>query len=277
MKADLHCHSYYSDGAHSPEYLLDRAISRGITHLALTDHDCVEGGLVLRNSVKPAGLTLIDGVEISALWGTVEVHIVGLCIDPLNPALNEVLTTQQQRRYSRVSEISKAMEKADILGLEHYIKKLPCCAPGRRHISEFLIKSGKYNKVKTAFRQISRGGRFYVPPQWCSLKQAVEAIKIAGGLAILAHPHRYPISKSKMASLLTAFSDVKGDGMEVSYSNLDRHIRDTLGEQCAEAGLWASQGSDFHDQDAHWMDLGRIDGLPESCKKNAIWLHPGWH
>ena len=277
MKADLHCHSFYSDGRHPPEFVLERAISRGITHLALTDHDCIDGGLHLHANCGSTAITLVNGVEISAMWKAAEIHVVGLCINFQNNRLNELLIAQQARRRLRINEIASKMERAGITGLEEYIGELPCSAPGRRHVCDFLVANGIYSGPKKAFRQISRGGRFYSSPQWCDLEEAVGAIKAADGLAVLAHPHRYPMSKSKLAGLIAAFRNVGGDGIEVSYSNQDTDIRRRLAEQCVDAGLWASQGSDFHDEDAHWMDLGKIAGLPENCEKNAIWLHPGWH
>ena len=77
MKADLHCHSYFSDGQHPPQLLVDLAVRNDITHLAITDHDCMLDCSDLR---VPPELNLVPGLEISANWNNTEVHVVGLCV-----------------------------------------------------------------------------------------------------------------------------------------------------------------------------------------------------
>ena len=105
----------------------------------------------------------------------------------------------------------------------------------------------------------------------------MNAILAAGGIAILAHPGRYPLSKRKLEALIDVFQAAGGDGMEVSYGNIDPDMRQRLGALAISKQLFCSAGSDFHDSDASWTDLGKYPPLDLETKKNAIWLHPRWH
>ena len=277
MKIDLHTHSHFSDGGHSPQFVAGRARSNGVSHLALTDHDCLEGYLAIEQLVLPDELQLVAGVEISTLWDKQEIHIVGLCINPQHPGLNELLANQQQRRWERLMGFDRKLVKAGISGLDHYVHSLPCRSPGRAHVAHFLADNTRLGTQKKAFRTLTRNGRFYVRPDWCSMPTAVQQIKDAGGIAVIAHPHRYPLSKSRVRRLLQDFRTAGGEAMEICCSNMTRDPITQLAQLCLEFELWASAGSDFHNSSAHWMDIGRLAPFPDSVIKNAIWLHPRWH
>ncbi|MEC8804325.1 MAG: PHP domain-containing protein, partial [Pseudomonadota bacterium] len=95
MKADLHCHSHFSDGQHPPQFLLDRAVANNVSHLAITDHDCLLNCSELK---IPPGLTLVPGLEISASWRAMEIHIVGLGIDAEAKTHQDYFFPHQQKR-----------------------------------------------------------------------------------------------------------------------------------------------------------------------------------
>ncbi|MBL4821345.1 MAG: PHP domain-containing protein [Gammaproteobacteria bacterium] len=277
MNFDLHNHSHFSDGKHSPEFVLNRARQNGVSHLALTDHDCIEGNLELRRLGIPPDIQLISGVEISTVWNNTEIHVVGLCIDPAHPGLQLFLKNQQKKRWLRIQKMQLAMEKNGIGGLTTFLENCGCVSPGRSHVAEFLIRQGKARSHKKAFKSLARNGRYFAAPQWCEIPDAIAHITEAGGLAVLAHPHRYPLSNGKLKRLIQEFKQFGGAAMEVSYSNVSNEVRNLLGTLCMDTELYASIGSDFHDANAKWMDIGRLQALPEMCIKNAIWLHPRWH
>ena len=115
MKPDLHCHSFFSDGKHSPEFLLQRAQELQISHLSITDHDHIT---VLDNSFSELySVKLIPGVEISCQWQGLEIHVVGIGIDAQNEALQLLLRKQRAARKNRISDIAKLLEKHGIKGL----------------------------------------------------------------------------------------------------------------------------------------------------------------
>lgn len=277
MKIDLHTHSYFSDGTHSPQFVIERARRNGVSHLALTDHDCLEGFLATEYIDLPETLHIVSGVEISSLWENQEIHVLGLCLDPRHKGLTELLKSQQQRRQARLEEIDRKLVKAGIRGLVHHMRDQPCCSPGRAHVARFLTEKTALGTRKKAFRTLAKNGRFYVRPDWCSMNEAVHRIREAGGIAVLAHPHRYPLSKSGVRRLLEDFRSAGGEALEICCSNMTRDSVGRLAQHCQEFEFWASAGSDFHSSEAHWMDIGKIPPLPEQAKKNAIWLHPKWH
>ena len=276
MKVDLHCHSYYSDGKHSPAFLISRAIANDLTHLAITDHDCTTAfGTTAEIDQR---IELISGVEISCNWQGKEIHIVGLCIDPLQPQLVRLMTQQQSSRHTRMLQMDEKLQALGTSGLAEYCGSLPSQSYTRNHVANFLVEQGISKNHQKAFKNfLGKRGRIYVDYNWCNMEEAINTIHIAKGLAVLAHPGRYPLGKRQLEALLDDFASAQGDALEVSYGNIDLPTKVKLCELANSRQLYYSVGSDFHDDDAHWTDLGKFPPLDAIAKKNAIWEHPGWH
>ncbi|MED5411574.1 MAG: PHP domain-containing protein [Pseudomonadota bacterium] len=276
MKPDLHCHSCYSDGAHSPDFLYRRAIENGITHLAITDHDCIEA------LVKPIDdyheIQIIPGVEISCEWGTQEIHLVGLCIEHENSQLISLLEQQQKARYCRMQAMDKLLVENGIDGLQDYLNQLPCKAFTRSHVADFLLRSGKVKSKQKAFKRfLGKRGKAYVPFQWEAMVKAIEIVKAANGIAVIAHPGRYSLSLMKLELLISQFKQMGGDAIEVSYGAVQPKMQKKLEDLAEKYSLYVSVGSDFHNADAHWTDIGKYPRVSSSSIKNAVWNHPKWH
>src|SRR5690606_29704271 len=277
MLADLHSHTWLSDGSLAPQALIQRALDNLVTHLAITDHDCTDAFDQLDEQPDLERLTLITGVEISCLWDQREIHVVGLGFDRHDTALQALLQRQQQLRWQRAQDMDIKLQKAGITGLTRYLETLPCRAVSRNHGADFLIDRGVARSKSHAFKQhLGDRGRFRVSAQWCTIAEAVEAIQGAGGLAVLAHPNRYNISNPKLRRLIQEFAAHRGQGMEVSYSNIDPQVMGYMATLCMDNGLWASTGSDFHTPNQQWMDIGKFRRLPAQCADRAIWMHPDW-
>ena len=275
-KADLHCHSYFSDGKHSPEFLLQRARNNAITHLAITDHDCIAACQELGTDYPD--IALIDGVEISCDWNQRELHVVGLCINIADIQLNSLLANQQQQRRLRMQEMDRQLQTLGQAGLWQYLQDLPCIAYTRSHAADFLVQQGISKNRQKAFKtHLGRKGRIYAAPNWCSLQEAVQAIVSSGGIAVLAHPGRYALSWRNLDLLIQDFKAAGGDALETSYGNIQPDVRQRLGTLATNSNLYCSSGSDFHDAEASWTDLGKFPPLDSAAIKNAIWLHPRWH
>lgn len=148
---------------------------------------------------------------------------------------------------------------------------------GRLHIADFLVSQGKVSSKQQAFsKYLAKNGKAYVSAQWCSVGEAVTAIIDSGGVAAIAHPDRYTLSRPRFNRLIDEFVEAGGNGIEVSYSNLNPDVLANLARISREKSLWATAGSDFHSPHHHWMDLGKIRRLPEQCTEQAIWHHPRW-
>lgn len=276
VKADLHCHSHFSDGKHSPEFLLQRAVDNGISHLAITDHDCLD--CHHQELASAAGLTLIPGVEVSCNWENREIHVVGLGIDTSAGDLTRSLETQQQKRKARIRAMHDKLLSLGIKGLDEHMGSLPAVSWTRSHVAEFLVDKGHCRNWEKAFKHyLGRRGKIWVAIDWLTLIEAIQLIRNAGGIAVLAHPGRYSLSRRKLLQLIDVFRLAGGEGLEGSYGNIDPVMRKQLCELAMEHGLYISLGSDFHDADRHWTDLGKMPSLDTMAIKNAIWDHPRWH
>lgn len=276
MHPDLHCHSYFSDGQHSPDYLIERAVANGVSHLSITDHDFVTGPEQI--NCRSDEIQIIPGVEISCQWQSREVHVVGLFIAPENDYLLALLARQREARKVRMIAMEEKLKAHGGEGLISYLQSLPCKSWTRSHVARFLIDNGHCKNWQKAFtRFLSRKGKIYVPFPCCELADATSAIIQAGGIAVMAHPGRYGLSKTRVEKLLIDFKAHGGEALEGSYGNIDPTTRKQLCTLAAQLDLFISVGSDFHDADRHWTDLGKLPDLDSEAKKNAIWCHPKWH
>ena len=275
---DLHSHTKASDGLLTPEELVHRAHEMRVGTLAITDHDTTEAIPAARAEITRSQLplTLISGVEISTLWENHEIHIVGLNIDIENPLMCEFLDEQKNRRNQRAALIAERLEKAHIPGaLEGALRLAGGGAVTRGHFARFLVEAGKANNIADVFKKyLARGKTGYVPPQWCTIEQAIDVIHHSGGKAVLAHPARYNLSAKWLKRLLAWFAEQGGDAMEVAQCQQAPNERTQLATYARQFGLLASQGSDFH-QPCPWIELGRKLWLPAGVEPVwQLWEQP---
>ncbi|MGX5173825.1 PHP domain-containing protein [Aliikangiella sp. IMCC44653] len=261
---DFHCHSNFSDGALTPTDLVQYAVAREIDYLALTDHDSVSGIdealAAAEKSDRP--IQIIAGVEISALTEFGEVHIVGLKINPSNTVLNEALKLQQNERWQRAALIEERLVKAGVTGVLEACKASVKQVVTRSHIAQIMVELNFVKDRQQAFKKyIGKQARIKIPKQWMSLEDAIHLIKQAGGVSVLAHPTRYPLSNRKLSYLIKAFSQAGGDAIELAYPSLTPDKMNWLKIQLNENQLLASSGSDFHYPNLKWTDLGRFPYL----------------
>jgi predicted metal-dependent phosphoesterase TrpH len=272
MRIDLHSHTTASDGRLPPNELIDRALSFNLEVLAITDHDTVDGLGLAHQYINDNDLPikLINGIEISTVWQNKDIHIVGLNIDPANDALQSLIEQQKSHRESRAELIAQRLEKATREGVLDEVKLIAGDAPvTRAHFAKWLVDNGYAKTMQQVFKKyLTRNNPGYVPPTWCSMKDAVDAIHAAGGQAVLAHPGRYDLTAKWIKRLLAAFVEAGGDAMEVAQPQQGQQERRNLADYAIQYKLLASQGSDFH-YPSPWMELGRNLWLPSGVE--AVW------
>ncbi|MDR7895491.1 RNase RNM [Escherichia coli] len=269
---DLHSHTTASDGCLTPEALVHRAVEMRVGTLAITDHDTTAAIAPAREEISRSGLALnlIPGVDISTVWENHEIHIVGLNIDITHPLMCEFLAQQTERRNQRAQLIAERLEKAQIPGaLEGAQQLAQGGAVTRGHFARFLVECGKASSMADVFKKyLARGKTGYVPPQWCTIEQAIDVIHHSGGKAVLAHPGRYNLSAKWLKRLVAHFAEHHGDAMEVAQCQQSPNERTQLATLARQHHLWASQGSDFH-QPCPWIELGRKLWLPAGVE--GVW------
>lgn len=268
---DLHTHSSASDGSLSPAELVRQAHAQGIRLLALTDHDTLSGIAAAQSAAQDCGLRLIPGVEISVSWQNKVVHVLGLNVSPDTPALQQGLAFLAEQREQRAQKMAQDLEKRGLEGVYAAVKALAQGqAPGRVHFARYLVQQGKVRDLRKAFKHyLVRGKPGYVAIQWATLSEAVEWICQAGGLAVIAHPARYKVSRTQLKRLLAEFKTLGGHGLEVVSGSHSRDDNFQMARLAAHFGLLSSAGSDYHGPAHPWQKLGQLPTLPAECR--AVW------
>ena len=270
-KYDLHCHSTASDGSLTPTEVVERAHQQGVSSLALTDHDTINGQAEAATAALINNINFIPGIEISTTWENKCFHIIGLNIDPQNKGLISGIKNLQSLRFERAKKIAFKLEKRRIPNA--YEAVLEAARGGmvtRAHFADFLLKNHYVSTQQEAFdKYLGHGKVAFVSTVWAELDDAIDWINQAGGVAVIAHPLRYRITASWMKRFLTSFKEMGGQGIEVitGRSSADEIRRAMI--YATQYQLAASVGSDFHTPANQWVDLGRLAPLPENIQ--PVW------
>ena len=270
-KYDLHCHSTASDGSLTPAEVIQRAQQMGVTSLALTDHDTINGQAEAAQAALASNINFIPGIEISTTWENKCFHIIGLNIDPEHTALVTGIQKLQILRAERAKKIAMKLEKKRIPdAYESVIKEAKGGMVTRAHFANFLLSNRYVSTQQEAFdRYLGKGKPAFVSTVWAELHDAIDWINQSGGVAVIAHPLRYKMTASWMRRFLSFFKQAGGQGIEVitGRSTPDEIRRAML--YANQYGLSASVGSDFHTPANKWVELGRLAPLPNKIK--PVW------
>jgi predicted metal-dependent phosphoesterase TrpH len=264
MKIDLHCHSYFSDGDLSPTALLQHAVEVGITHLALTDHDTVNGLQEASLAAVQQDIHLINGLELSCSWNGQLLHVVGLGINPEDAELLMGIERNTRLRLERAQSMIEDFDKHGIDLNEEVNNLLNDAVPTRPHFAQALVNLGYAKNKNQAFkRYLVRGKPGFIPMQWPTIQEVGAWIAASGGVGVLAHPLRYKFTRSKLVRLIGEMKEAGISAIEVSNANTDPHQVTALATLAVQHQLLASIGSDFHSSSQPWARLGGAVDLPE--------------
>ncbi len=248
MKIDLHIHTTYSDGAFSPEQVVDTALDCDLNVIALTDHDNILSHKIASDYVKKQGLKLeiIPGVEINTIYKGYEVHILGYFMDVNNSEFQELLKTQQQARVDQTTQIVDLLnKKAGIRVKYEDIKSLVAQGGsiGRPHIARAIVSAGGVANVMEAYaKYINDSSPVYVTRNTVSPHDAVEIINDAGGIPVFAHPIDVDISE-KLTKELVSYGL---RGIEAYHRKHSPAVVEYFSSLAEKYGLIITGGSDFH-------------------------------
>jgi len=241
--ADLHVHTNLSDGTMTPEEVVDEAIRLGVSTISITDHDTVDGVIAAARYGQNKNLHIIPGIELSAYLAPAEIHILGYFIDVNNASLQRILKQANEDRRIRIYSIVEKLRGYNVtIDPEEIFTLAGKASPGRMHIAETIWKHGFCKTIAEAFvRYIGDNGPAYVPKKTLSPQQAIELIKEAGGVAVLAHPGL--MQREQVIEDLVKFG-LKG--IEVYYpSHTPQDVKKFLAI-AKKYNLIATGGSDFH-------------------------------
>lgn len=257
-RVDLHLHTTHSDGSCTPSELVRLAHQAGVTALAVTDHDIMTGVAQATAEGEHYGIEVIPGVEISSMIGQSELHILGYFLDWQDPILNERFTTLRESRHRRNPQI---VERLQALGIDITYDEVRALAGsdsvGRPHIARALMDKHVVSSAKEAFdRFLANGKPAYVPRDLPNPAEAIQWIKAAGGLAVLAHPSWVRLADRSLIELVRELKVAGLDGLEVYYStHASRQTREYL-SLAQHLGLLVTGGSDFHGLTKPDIDVG---------------------
>lgn len=277
QRLDLHVHSTCSDGALSVPDLLERALGADIQTIALTDHDTIKGVETARewlSNNSEASLQLISGTELSCVWQGVTIHVVGLNFDVQNTLLESYLQGLDYARSERAELIASRLEKQGFKGALAGAQAIAGEAQlGRPHFARWLVDAGHCDSMNAAFKRwLGRGKLGDVKVFWPSLEEAVGVVVNAGGVAVLAHPQHYGMTRAKLKRLVFAFAQAGGSALELplgkDHADVALYVRRLLNE----CELSVSLGSDFH-ADSEWGPRLGVD-VAVARNLNPVWA--GW-
>lgn len=259
---DLHSHSTVSDGSYSPSALVALAIERGLSALALTDHDSVAGLPEAEAAAAGTSLRMIRGVEIEISFEPGEFHLLGLRLERLGGELEEVLGQLSRSRDDRNGRILRRMGDA---GFPATMEELRAVAgegaAGRPHIAALLVERKAVRTRQEAFdKYLAKGRPFYESKMCLELGEALRVVKEAGGLAIVAHPLSLFVSWGRLASLMDEWKELGVDGIEAFHPTAKLNHCKRVEKMARDRGFRVTAGSDFHGAIRPDRKLGRTSG-----------------
>ena len=241
--ADLHLHTHFSDGTYSPEELAGHGAEHGLSTMALTDHDTVEGCERMAAACASRGIEFIAASELTAEYGGQELHILGYFLDTQHDRLLSELAKFQEVRQERIRKIVDRLNQIGVkLDAEVVFKIANCRAPGRPHVARALVQEGYCENLDEAFKRFLKKDRAaWVPKFRITAEDAIKLIHEAGGVAVLAHPGLY-----RTDEVIPPMVEAGMDGIECFHSRHSTAVSMHYLQMADQFKLVATGGSDCH-------------------------------
>jgi predicted metal-dependent phosphoesterase TrpH len=249
---------------------MEEAAKHGLSAIALTDHDTVEGLAEASKAARQNGIHFIPGIELEIEWrqeAAGEFHLLGLGISRLSQSFYTAVEELTRRREERNLEIVEKMNQA---GIPASYEEIKACAGesekrghsiGRPHFAAFLVKRKIVKNREQAFRlYIGKGKPFYIPKAGLEFEQAAGAIRDSGGIAVLAHPMSLYTAWGRLPDLIKSLKDRGLDGLEAWHPAAKVSSCERLEELGRKLGLYVTAGSDFHGDARPDRELGITAG-----------------
>lgn len=259
---DLHVHSTCSDGTLDPTRLVEYAAEKGLTAIALTDHDTVIGLPEAFQAAKKCNMELIAGIEFSTVYQERDLHILALDMDYESPLFLEQLHLLQQEREDRNQRMIDLMAADGIdISRKQMAESFGEQIWTRAHFARYLANKGYVKNMWDAFNtHIGDQCKYYVPREKVSSFQMVKFIREMNGIPILAHPYQYHLGEEGLTNLIKMLKRSGLLGIEAIYSTHTGTQESYLRMLARKFDLCISGGSDFHGANKPAIDIGKGKG-----------------
>jgi predicted metal-dependent phosphoesterase TrpH len=260
---DLHTHSNASDGSLTPVQLIQEAAKRGLSAIALTDHDTINGLEDARNEAAIRGIRFIPGIEIEiANKGPGEFHLLGLGLTRPSPAFRDAAAELSRLREARNREILDKMHELSIEATYEEVLALSGGhSVGRPHFATLLVNRGLVKSREQAFsRYLGVGKPFYAPKVGLEFEHAVAIIRESGGIPVLAHPMSLYVAWGRLPDMVKDLKEKGLMGLEAWHPTAKVRSCRRLEELGRSLGLYVTAGSDFHGEARPERKLGITAG-----------------
>ena len=241
--ADLHLHTYFSDGTYSPQELVEQGSRQDLQVLALTDHDTVEGCAGTAEACQAVGIEFIAGTELTAEQDGHEIHILGYLIDVQNRKFLEEIGKFQLVRQNRIREMVQRLNHVNVpLQAEEVFALANCRAPGRPPVARARVQAGLVGSRDEAFERFLKKNRpAWVPKFKMSASDAIELIHQSGGAAVMAHP-----GLNRSDEVIPAMVEAGLDGIECFHTKHSASTAEHYLKIADHFRLLITGGSDCH-------------------------------
>lgn len=259
--ADLHTHTYHSDGTRSPKEVIDVARSHGLSIVAISDHDNLAAFYEIKPHADREGVTLIPAIELSCAFDGVDVHVLAYAFDPHDERIDARLRAFRETRHRRGYAMVERLRALGYAITPERVDELAAGgAMGRPHVARALVEGGYVASVSEAFdKLIGTGKPAYVEKERFRVDEAVKLIRDAGGVTSVAHPTLYPNHETLVPRVL----DAGVDGIEVWHPEVDEENRERYRNLARFRGALTTGGSDDHGTVKTSETLGTIR-VPEN-------------
>ncbi|MDJ0952050.1 MAG: PHP domain-containing protein [Acidimicrobiia bacterium] len=248
MAVDLHLHSRFSDGSDSPTEIVNAAADLGLTGIALTDHDTLDGIPEAAAAAAARGIHFVGGTELSVSWRDLSMHMLVYFLEPGPGPLQDRLGTLRESRHNRNLEITARLADLGIdIAFADVQQEAGRGVVGRPHFAGVLMAKGHVASIAEAFdRYLADGRPAYVPRMRLTAAEAIDLARATSAVAVIAHPHTLQLRSAEFAAGFRELVDVGLGGIEAHYSEYTAEMRARIAEICAELGIVATGGSDYH-------------------------------
>ena len=260
-RIDLHTHSTASDGTFSPTELMRAEAEAGLSAIAMTDHDTLDGLPEARAEAERLGIELVPGCELSLEYAGLPTHMLALFVESPAGAVAGELNRVQLARSQRNERMLEKLRTVGVHLRMEDVARLAGGMVGRPHIAQAMLSAGVVKTFDEAFgRFLGNGGLAHIPKEKLTPREAIDAVHADGGLAILAHPCLLTLQARHLEAILTDLKGLGLDGVEVYYTEHSERYTIEVARLADSLGLLKSGGSDFHGAVKPGVRLGRGRG-----------------